>query len=166
MNMQKKSEARGDSESGNAGNASIATPGTAEPRPGRVIGRAVDPEIVQTARRRFSAAYKVKILKEIEACKDEGKIGEVLRREGLYSSHLSTWRRQRDSGGLAGLAPGKRGRRSDDAASHRERATALEKELSALKQRLRQAEVIIEVQKKISSLLGVIPSSDQVAGRR
>jgi transposase-like protein len=68
-----------------------------------------DPEVVPKAkRRRFSAEYKLRILREADACSEPGEIGSLLRREGLYSSHLSNWRRQRQSGTLAGLKPKKR----------------------------------------------------------
>jgi transposase len=71
-----------------------------------------DPEVVpQAKRRRFNAEYKVRILEEADACSEPGEIGALLRREGLYSSHLTTWRRQREQGHLEGLSPKKRGRK-------------------------------------------------------
>src|SRR5688572_17077357 len=70
-----------------------------------------DPEVPEKARRRqFSAAYKLRIVREADACARDGELGALLRREGLYSSHLATWRRQRDEGSLASLAPRRRGR--------------------------------------------------------
>jgi transposase-like protein len=115
-----------------------------------------DPEVPEKAtRRRFSAAYKLKILQEVDACTEPGEIGALLRREGLYSSLLSTWRRQRARGALEGLTPKKRGRkavRNDPLAVEHER---LRKENERLKQRLEQAELVIEVQKKVSELLGI-----------
>ena len=113
-----------------------------------------DPEVVPKAKRRkFSAEYKVRILEEADRCTERGEIGALLRREGLYSSHLSTWRRQRDQGILSGLSPKKRGRKGKD---------ELEKELAALRRenkrlqaRLDEAEMIIDVQKKLSRLLGL-----------
>ena len=113
-----------------------------------------DPEVVPKAeRRKFSAEYKVRILEEADRCTERGEIGALLRREGLYSSHLSTWRRQRDQGILSGLSPKKRGRKGKD---------ELEKELGALRRenkqlqaRLEEAEMIIDVQKKLSRLLGL-----------
>src|SRR5712692_3500662 len=70
-----------------------------------------DPEVPEKAkRRRFSAAYKLRIVREADACGQDGELGALLRREGLYSSHLATWRRQRDEGSLASLAPRRRGR--------------------------------------------------------
>ena len=71
------------------------------------------PEVAEKpVRRRFTVEYKVKILAEADACTETGQLGELLRREGLYSSHLSTWRRQRDGGALAGLTPKRRGRKA------------------------------------------------------
>jgi transposase-like protein len=115
-----------------------------------------DPEVVPRAkRRRFSAEYKLRILEEVEACSEHGEIGALLRREGLYSSHLTTWRRQRAQGQLAGLSPKKRGRKlSVDEVLAKELAE-LKRENQHLQSRLRQAETIIEVQKKLSGLLGL-----------
>jgi transposase-like protein len=103
-----------------------------------------DPEVVPRAKRRtFSAAYKVRILEEVDKCDQPGQIGALLRREGLYSSHLSTWRRQRRQGELQGLTPKKRGRKGDPQAAE---MTALRKENEQLRARLEQAELIIDVQ--------------------
>lgn len=118
-------------------------------------------------RRKFTAEYKLRILKAADACgAGSGELGELLRREGLYSSHLLTWRRQRDEGSLAGLEPKKRGRkakRRDPVAIENEH---LKRELVRLQQRLDQAEVIIGVQKKLSQLLGIdLPKLDDESGR-
>jgi transposase-like protein len=116
-----------------------------------------DPEVVQKAqRRRFSAAYKLRILQEVEQCTERGQIGALLRREGLYSSHLSKWRRQRDRGQLAGLGGQKRGRKPQDPAAAE--LTALQRENERLRAQLTQAEIIMEVQKKLSQLLGLSTS--------
>jgi transposase len=114
-----------------------------------------DPEVVpQAKRRRFSAEYKLRILEEVDACSEPGQIGALLRREGLYSSHLTTWRRQRAQGQLAGLSPKRRGRKpSVDEALVKE-LDALKRENQHLQSRLQQAETIIEVQKKLSGVLG------------
>lgn len=115
-----------------------------------------DPEVVsETKRRRFTAAYKQRILAEADQCQEAGGIGAMLRREGLYSSHLTTWRRQRAQGQLAGLSPKKRGRQADPQAAELAR---LQRENERLKARLQQAETIIEVQKKVSQLLGLTPA--------
>ena len=107
-------------------------------------------------RRRFDAAYKQRIVEEADRCSRAGELGQLLRREGLYSSLLSTWRRQRDEGVLAGLAPKRRGRkakRKDAVAQDNER---LRRENDRLTGRLKQAETIIEVQKKVSEMLGIV----------
>ena len=121
-----------------------------------------DPEVPEKpVRRRFDAAYKQRILLEADGCSEPGELGQLLRREGLYSSLLSTWRRQRDEGGMAGLSPKRRGRkakRKDAAALENER---LRRENERLAQRLKQAETIIEVQKKVSEMLGIaLPSEN------
>jgi transposase-like protein len=120
-----------------------------------------DPEVVERAqRRRFTAEYKRRILDEADHCAT-GELGALLRREGLYSSHLTTWRRQREAGALAALAPHKRGPKAELATPGQTRLRALERENAQLRERLAQAETIIEVQKKVSSLLGISLSSPQ-----
>ena len=113
-----------------------------------------DPEVVAVAkRRRLTAGYKLRILQEADECSGSGEIGALLRREGLYSSHLSRWRKEREQGQLQALAGRKRGRKSK---SDLEKETArLRQENERLKARLEQAETIIEVQKKLSELLGL-----------
>ncbi len=119
------------------------------------------PEVPEKAkRRRFEAAYKLRILEEADRAADPGAVGGLLRREGLYSSHLASWRRQRDEGSLAGLAPKRRGRkakRRDPLAKENEK---LRRENQRLGERLRQAETIIDVQKKVSEMLGIVPPSE------
>lgn len=118
----------------------------------RIVARRLDTEVAAKAvRRRFSAVYKLRILEEAEAC-SSGEIGALLRREGLYSSHLTTWRRQREAGQLAGLAPKKRGPKPNPEAEELKR---LHKENERLQVRLQQAEAIIEAQKKLSQLFGL-----------
>lgn len=115
-----------------------------------------DPEVVsETKRRRFTVEYKQRILAEVDQGQEAGAIGAILRREGLYSSHLTTWRRQRVQGQLQGLGPKKRGRKPDPQAAELAR---LQRENERLKARLHQAEMIIEVQKKVSQLLGLPPA--------
>jgi len=120
-----------------------------------------NPEVPEKpVRRRFDAAYKQRVLEEADRLSQPGDLGQLLRREGLYSSLLSSWRRQRDEGVLAGLAPKRRGRkakRKDAAAREIER---LRRENERLSQRLKQAETIIEVQKKVSEMLGIVPPSE------
>ncbi len=115
-----------------------------------------DPEVLPTARRRtYSAKYKLEILQKAEALGDTGDIGALLRREGLYYSHLRTWRRQQQEGSLAGLHPKKRGPKPDPDRELRRRNEQLEKENRKLALRLEKAELIIEVQKRISRILGI-----------
>jgi transposase-like protein len=120
-----------------------------------------DPEVAERAkRRRFTAEYKLRILREADACKRDGDLGALLRREGLYSSHLATWRRQRDEIAKAGLKARKRGPKTKAVDP---RVKQLERENDRLKQRLEQAETIIAFQKKLSKLLGISlksPDSD------
>jgi len=110
------------------------------------------PEVgVKAERRRFTAEYKLRVLEEADACHQPGEVGALLRREGLYSSHLTTWRQQRDRGALQGLAPAKRGRKSDPQAAEIAR---LKRENERLRAKLERAELIIDVQKKVSQMLG------------
>jgi transposase-like protein len=103
-------------------------------------------------RRRFTAEYKLRILREVERIKDPGGIGAILRREGLYSSHLATWRRERDRIAKAGLAARKRGPK---AKVEDPRVKQLEREVARLRRRNQRVEVLLEIQKKASELLGI-----------
>ncbi len=107
------------------------------------------------ARRRFTAQYKLRILAQADGCTEMGQVGELLRREGLYSSLLSTWRKQRDEGVLAGLAPKRRGRKAKPENPLAEKMARIERENERLKTKLRQAELIIDVQKKVSEILNI-----------
>lgn len=116
--------------------------------------RKSDPEVPEKAqRRRFTAEYKLGILEAADACREPGELGALLRREGLYTSNLSVWRQQRQAGALDGLRPSKRGRKPR---RHPEakRIEQLERENRCLREELRKAQVIIEIQKKISRLMG------------
>jgi len=113
------------------------------------------PEVSEKAsRRRFTAEYKARILEEADRCTEPGQIGELLRREGLYSSHLTNWRRQRD----AGLAPKQRGRKPKSNKKEQQELERLRRENKRLAERLRQAETIIDVQKKVCEMLGIPPA--------
>lgn len=115
-----------------------------------------DPEVVPTAKRRaFSKVEKLRILAAADACVAPGDIGALLRREGIYSSHLATWRKQRQLGGEAGALERKRGPKADPAAAQDRRVLELEKELERLRAKLIKADLIIDVQKKLSTLLGL-----------
>jgi transposase-like protein len=112
-------------------------------------------------RRRFTAEYKLRILHEADRCTASGQLGALLRREGLYSSLLSTWRQQRAEGTLAGLTPKRRGRKANPDAPLIAENERLKRETQRLAAKLRQAETIIEVQKKLSEMLGIpLPPSD------
>jgi len=124
----------------------------------RGVGIMDDSEVGEKAiRRKFTAAYKIGILKEADACRESGQLGALLRREGLYSSHLTTWRRQRDRGTLEALSPRKRGPKVEVPHPLVKRVETLEKENQQLRHQLKQAETIIEVQKKISEILHLSP---------
>jgi len=115
-----------------------------------------DPEAGEKKRRRkFTAKYKRQILEESDSCTQPGQLGALLRREGLYSSNLNCWRRQRDKGILQALRPKKRGRKQIEKNPLSQRVALLERENRKLKHKLQQAEKIIEVQKKISEILGI-----------
>jgi len=114
-----------------------------------------DPEVpAKAVRRRFSAAYKLRIVKEADAAAP-GTVGALLRHEGLYSSLLTTWRRQLEHGELESLAPKKRGPEPKMDEPTRRKMLQLERENQRLVRRLKRAEQIIDIQKKISDLLGI-----------
>ena len=128
------------------GDRSATAGNTAAPKP--------DPEVVaQAKRRRFTAEYKQRILAAADQAKGSGGIGALLRREGLYSSLLATWRRERDAGALQALAPQKRGPKSkrDPVAEENQQ---LRRETQRLTEELRKAEIVIDIQKKVATLLG------------
>lgn len=107
----------------------------------------------RAVRRHFKASEKLRILSEADKCTG-GELGALLRREGLYSSHLSTWRKQRAAGELAGLSPQKRGRKANHDSALVQQNEKLKRENTRLQKRLDQAELIISVQKKVAQLLG------------
>jgi transposase len=122
------------------------------PSNGQLRADVPDPEVVSPRRRRrFSAAYKQRILDEADRCTEPGEVGALLRREGLYSSHLTRWRAQRRSGQLE---PQKRGRKAKPEAAELRR---LQRENERLKVQLERAELIIDAQKKLCQLL-TLPS--------
>ena len=112
------------------------------------------PEVPSTPkRRRFSAAYKLAILRELDSCSESGAIGAVLRREGLYSSHIVDWRRKRAAGELQALSPKKRGRPRKPRRPLQSEVERLKRDKARLEEELRKARLIIEVQKKVSAML-------------
>jgi transposase len=128
------------------------------------IPPAPDPEVVAKAqRRKFTAEYKLGIVEEADRVTDPGAIGALLRREGLYSSHLVEWRRLRDAGALGALSK-KRGRKPTRNPLAEENGK-LKAELARVNQKLQQAEIIIDVQKKVSALLGIaLPEAGREEG--
>lgn len=114
---------------------------------------APDPEVPAKAqRRRFTAEYRLRILRQADACKKPGEVGALLRREGLYSSHLTDWRRQREQGALVSLRARKRGPTSRPIDP---RVKQLEAENRRLQRKLQRAETIITLQKKVAEILGI-----------
>ena len=110
-------------------------------------------EVVAKAKRRqYTGEYKLRILHEAEACKGQGEIGALLRHEGLYSSLLAKWRQQRENGSLAGLAAQRRGPKVDEQALE---LAHLQQENNHLREKLKQAELIMDVQKKVAQMLGL-----------
>ena len=111
--------------------------------------------LAKAERRRFTAEYKLKVLREADRCKQPGEIGALLRQEGLYWSNLTTWRKQRESGELAGLSARKRGPQRREKNPLAERVRELERDNMRLKRRAERAEGIVELQKKVSEILGI-----------
>jgi transposase-like protein len=108
--------------------------------------------VEKAKRRRFTAEYRLKIVRAAEACKGSGEIGALLRREGLFSSQLSTWRRQWEEGALEGLRARKRGPKGKAVDP---RVKRLERENARLVRKLKKADAIIAFQKKVHELLGI-----------
>jgi transposase len=115
----------------------------------------------KATRRRFKAEYKRRILREAEEAAARGELGALLRREGLYSSHLAHWREQARIGELAGLTPKKRGPQPQVADVRDKKIAELERSVEKLRKRAERAEALVEVQKKISQLLGVVLPRDE-----
>jgi transposase-like protein len=125
-------------------------------------------EVTEKAkRRRFSAEYKRRILREAEECRQSGEsgaLGALLRREGLYSSHLAKWAEQAERGEQEGLSPKKRGRKPGPVDPNAKRVAELERRVAQLTRRAERAEALVDAQKKISELLGIaMPTDDEEA---
>ena len=120
-----------------------------------------DPEVAATAKRRqFSSSERRRILAAADRCSKTGEIGALLRREGIYSSQLTGWRKRREATELAALAPQKRGRKADPAIAEARRVAELTRENERLRRKLAQAHTIIDVQKKLCTLLGLPTAED------
>ena len=111
--------------------------------------------MAKAKRRSFTAKYKHAIVHEADACKEPGEVGALLRREGLYSSHLSAWRGELEQRELEALAPKKRGPKTPPVAPREQELAALRQENATLRARAERAEVLVEIQKKVSTILGV-----------
>jgi transposase len=132
---------------------------TSSRRNGQLADSVPDPEVkLKAHHRRFTAEYKQRILTESDACCTRGQIGALLRREGLYSSHLSKWRQQRAHGALAGLTPKARGPQANPLATEN---AVQRREIERLQAKLQRAETIIDVQKKLCTLLGLPSEPDE-----
>ena len=116
-------------------------------------------------RRTFTAEYKRKVLQDVDACKERGQVGALLRREGLYSSHLTEWRGLRERGELTGLSPKKRGPKVTEPNALARQLADQQREIARLKAENAKLQIICDVQKKVSQLLGVtlpaIPEDDE-----
>jgi len=110
--------------------------------------------VAKPMRRRFTAEYKLGVLREVEGCKGRGELGALLRREGLYSSHLTQWRKQRERGERQGLSR-KRGPSPKQRHPLTDKVKVLERENARLKLRAERAEGLVELQKKVSEILGI-----------
>ncbi len=118
--------------------------------------------IGKAKRRRFTAKEKLRVLKAADAATEVGGVGAVLRREGLYSSHLTEWRRARAAGELDALTPKKRGRKALDPNPLEKENTELKRALAKAELRAKRAEALVELQKKVSELLGIqLPKEDE-----
>jgi transposase-like protein len=146
-----------------SGSLEIAAPSREGAGPKSVLPP--DPEVPATKRRRrFTVQYKLRILTEADSCTEQGQIGALLRREGLYSSSLALWRRQREEGTLRELGQ-KRGRKPNKDNRDQKRIEELERENAKLRDQLEKAETIIEFQKKISKILGIPQDSNEKGGK-
>ena len=127
----------------------------------QALGGPVIEVVAKATRRRFTVEYKRKIIREADACKTPGGIGALLRREGLYSSHLTTWRAARERGELAGV-PTKRGPVRRVADPRDKRIIELERESTRWQKRAERAEALVELQKQVAALLGT-PLTDETS---
>ena len=126
------------------------------PGPTRVSGPPANPEVLERPKRRtYSTQEKLRILAALDRCSRPGEIGALLRREGVYSSSITRWRRQRDNGVLHGLSPVRRGPKAAPPPPQDKEMAMLKRENARLRKRLSQAEMVIDVQKKVSQLLGI-----------
>lgn len=156
MKTEQRIEARGSHSVTPPSALAVAEPVDAGP------AKSPDPEVKDKAQRRqFTASYKLRILQELDHCTEPGQVGALLRREGLYSSHLTKWRRERQAGQLQALSPKRRGHKGPSPLVQENEQ--LRRENEQLKRRLEQAETIIEFQKKVADLFGT-PRPEEKGG--
>lgn len=128
---------------------------------------APDPEVLERpVRRKFKAEFKRRIVEETAACTAPGEVGALLRRHGLYSSHLVDWRRQYEQGALAGLEPRRRGCKPQEKNPLADKVARLERDLRRAQARAERAERLVELQKKVSELLGIALEQPDESGER
>ena len=139
--------------------ATVDAPGSA-PQP---VAPGSDTEVVARARRRtFTNADKRRILRAADLCTQPGEVGALMRREGVYSSSLSTWRRQREATELGALAPKQRGPKADPARIDAHILAQVTRERDRLRVELDKAQLVIEVQKKVTALLGLLDANNKL----
>jgi transposase-like protein len=132
------------------------------PAAGALVSASPDTEVAARAqRRRFTAEYKRQIVREADRCTTSGAIGALLRREGLYSSSLTSWRAARDRGELEGLAPRQRGPKAVAPDPRDKKLAEQERETGKWRKRAERAEALVEVQKKVAILLGIALDSEK-----
>jgi transposase-like protein len=120
--------------------------------------------LAKAKRRRFTVEYKLGVVREADACRAPGEVGALLRREGLYSSHLTSWRAARDGGELGGKGTRPRGPKPDENKAHAAEVERLTREAERWKRRAERAEGLVDLQKKVAALLGMEPEMPE--GRR
>jgi transposase len=151
-NKKLGSEGAGDAEG--ARRATGVSPAGAPPAAEPAVSETDTEVVAKPQRRRFTAEYKRRIVREADRCTTPGAIGALLRREGLYSSHLTTWRAARDRGELEALAPKKRGPQAPPPDPRDKQLVEQAREIAKWKKRAERAEALVEVQKKVAALLG------------
>jgi hypothetical protein len=160
MDQEKQTLFAVDAVNGSVGASQGARRATEEV-PTEPADRLPDPEVAALAkRRRFTAGYKRRILRAAAACKASGEVGALLRREGLYSSHLTHWRREIEAHDEAGLRAKRRGPKPNAAKAEARKIEVLERDVARLRRKLERAEQIIEAQKKLCDLLG-LPKAEE-----
>ena len=155
--VEKREPGEGIEQLGETEGARRATGGfpSAAPALGVATGSAMETEVVAKAqRRRFTAEYKRRIVREADRCTKPGELGALLRREGLYSSHLTSWRAARERGELAGLAAKQRGPKATAPDPRDKKIMELERSEERWRKRAERAEALVELQKKVAALLG------------